>query len=370
MDVRAFFRYAGVFLSVATGACHTQDRPAGTSADDPLSSGTPSFGDLPPPEEPTTSSSSSGGFETGTTDASSTGVASTGDSEYCGDGVVQVAQGEECDLGDDNSDVGPCTNSCKHAECGDGHVRDGLEECDQGEANSWDYGSCSPKCTWNSYCGDGQVDPKHEQCDFGDLNGTGESNEGDVPCSAACLWLAKIVFVSSETYTGALGGVSGADLKCRALAQAVGLVNAKRFRAWISDGVSSPIARFDEIGVDSLPYAMRNGKIVATNFQELIDDGPRAGISVTEKGTILQLKQVWTNTSAFGGTFSVVNHCAEWAASDMELTARIGINALPDEQGPDWESWRSERQWTSYLARTCSKSAHLYCFEDGPGGAD
>lgn len=366
MDVRAFFRLAGVFLSVATGACHTEDRPAGSTADDPSTPGTSSFADLPPPEEPTTSS----GPETGSTSSASTGVASTGSSEYCGDGVVQMDQGEECDLGADNSNVGPCTNNCKDAVCGDGFIRDSVEECDDGEGNSWNYGSCSPQCKWNSYCGDGQVDPKFEQCDLAELNGSGEANEGEVPCSAACLWLAKIVFVSSKAYTGVLGGVSGADLECRALAQVSGFVNAGKFRAWLSDGISSPIARFEDIGIDALPYALRNGRIIAANFQELIDDGPRTGISVTEQGTVLHAKQVWTNTSAFGNALSQLDHCAEWISGDMELTARIGINALPEEQGPDWDLWRSKRQWTSYLAQTCSKPAHLYCFEDGPGGAD
>jgi hypothetical protein len=368
MEVRAFLRLAGVFLSVATGACHTQDRPAGSTADDPSTSGTPSFGDLPPPDEPTTSST--GGPETGSTGLSSTGVASTGSSEYCGDGVVQEDEGEECDLGADNSDIGPCTNACKNAVCGDGFIRDGLEECDDGAGNSPDYGSCSPECEWNSYCGDGLVDPEFEQCDLAELNGTGESNEGEVPCSAACLWLARIVFLSSDAYTGSLGGVSGADLKCRALAKGAGLVNAGKFRAWISDTVNNPLSRFDQTGVDGLPYAMRNGKIIAANFLELTEDGPRTGISITEKGTTLLQEYVWTNTTAFGETFIGETHCSEWTSNNAQLKGRMGLNAVTVEQGPDWEFWRDERHWTSHGVQTCFDSARLYCFEDGSGGAD
>lgn len=367
MEVRAFLRLAGVFLSVATGACHTADRPAGSTADDPSTLGTPSFGDLPPPDEPTTSST--GGPENGSTGSSSTGVASTGSGEYCGDGVVQENYGEECDLGSDNSNIGPCTNACKKAVCGDGLVRDGVEECDDGAQNSEDYGSCSPQCTWNSYCGDGLVDPEREQCDTGEMNGSGESKEGEAPCSAGCLWLSRIVFLSSKTYTGALGGVSGADLKCRALAKAAGLANANKFRAWISDAVNSPLVRFEQTGDDGLPYALRNGKIVAAHFLELSEEGPRTGISITEKGTTLVQEYVWTNTTAFGESFGA-DTCGEWTSSNAQLKGRAGFNALPVEEGPDWEFWLGERLWTSHGVQVCLEEAHLYCFEDGPGGAD
>jgi hypothetical protein len=47
----------------------------------------------------------------------------------------------------------------------------------------------------------------------------------------------KIVFVTSQTYTGNLGGHTGADQKCKALALAAGLLG--NFKAWISgDGLN------------------------------------------------------------------------------------------------------------------------------------
>jgi len=63
----------------------------------------------------------------------------TGDGDQpgeCGDGHVDP--GEVCDLGPDNSDNGPCTSMCTIAECGDGLVYEGFEECDDGNGANTD----------------------------------------------------------------------------------------------------------------------------------------------------------------------------------------------------------------------------------------
>jgi len=49
--------------------------------------------------------------------------------EYCGDGVTQTELGEECDDGND-SNTDDCLNDCTEAECGDGFVWEGHEDCD------------------------------------------------------------------------------------------------------------------------------------------------------------------------------------------------------------------------------------------------
>ncbi|WP_045118909.1 DUF4215 domain-containing protein [Haliangium ochraceum] len=91
----------------------------------------------------------------------------------CGDGIVNPSAGEQCDpgqsssvvctsecrlnycgdgepLGDEQCDDGnfsnadDCVNGCVEASCGDGFVRVGVEECDDGSAGS---ATCSPDCT-------------------------------------------------------------------------------------------------------------------------------------------------------------------------------------------------------------------------------
>jgi len=116
---------------------------------------------------------------------------------YCGDGTLVVAAGEECDEGDwnDNDGCSPyctleyCCDSVNHscskpdpwscdwenfysdatgcdvgcAYCGDG-VKMGLEQCDDGAANSNTVvDACRLNCR-NAYCGDG-VQDTGEVCD-------------------------------------------------------------------------------------------------------------------------------------------------------------------------------------------------------------
>ncbi|MCA9542159.1 MAG: DUF4215 domain-containing protein, partial [Myxococcales bacterium] len=93
----------------------------------------------------------------------------------CGNGVLDGD--EQCDDGN-AIDTDGCRNDCTPADCGDGVVRAGLEECDQGAQNADAPGAaCRTDCT-RARCGDGIVDPG-EQCD------DGNRDEGD-ECTNAC----------------------------------------------------------------------------------------------------------------------------------------------------------------------------------------
>lgn len=368
MELRTFLHIAGVFVSLGA-ACTHEEQPGSVTADG--SSGGPSTGELPIPEpDPTTTGSASGPDTTGSTgDFASTGIGTTGTGTFCGDGNVDTLEGEECDDGNNNSNLGACTHKCQKAACGDGFLWQGVEQCDEGMANSSDYGGCRPDdCTWGPRCGDGVVDAQfEEECDLGDdLNGTGDAVEGQAACSATCRWVGRLVFISSASYSGMIGGVSGADLKCQTLAQAVGLTNPFKFRAWISAGIHSPITRFEQIALTDAPYILRDGRVVAQDFDELVVMGPRTGVSLTEKGSQLVYKSVWTNTSADGQQFSQANHCSEWTTSSASSSSRLGVNAVEIEAGPEWNSWQNDRLWTSASTAKCYTVAHLYCFEDAP----
>jgi cysteine-rich repeat protein len=95
----------------------------------------------------------------------------------CGNGEVEA--GEACDDGNQSNTDG-CLTTCQDATCGDGFVRTGVEECDQGAANSGaPNAACRPDCR-RQRCGDGVLDDlRGEQCDdAGTTPGDG--------CSAAC----------------------------------------------------------------------------------------------------------------------------------------------------------------------------------------
>jgi hypothetical protein len=124
---------------------------------------------------------------------------------------------EECDAGYANADDSTCTASCKVAACGDGLTLEPSEACD-GE----DY--CTTECTFKT-CGDGVVDP-WEWCD---------PARSDPECTPLCTDARKFLFITSTQYRGGeLGGLAGADAKCQAHADTVGLPGT--YRALLGTG--------------------------------------------------------------------------------------------------------------------------------------
>jgi hypothetical protein len=350
-------------------ACSGADAP-GTSASEATGTqpstggpGEPSTGDEPEPE-PTTGTESTGDPATG---SSSGEPVSTGSEPFCGDG--RLDPGEECDVGLDNDEYGACTHLCTLATCGDGFLWPAQEACDLGPFNDGEYGGCTADCELAPRCSDGNLDVPHEKCDYGDLNGQG-AGMGDLgPCDDTCQFQGRTVFITSVAYAGDLGGLSGADLTCKNLAAAAGLADATLFRAWLSDGLNSPATRFDYVAdISGNPYLLLDGRVLADSFSELVESGPRTGISITETGETLTDVRAWTNTSVFGEVFSPVDHCNGWLSADGNEQTRCGYNALAQEMGPAWETWKSERYWTSTGTFACDYKRHLYCFEDGPGG--
>ncbi|MFM2153837.1 MAG: hypothetical protein RL199_2272, partial [Pseudomonadota bacterium] len=87
-----------------------------------------------------------------------------------------VGAGEECDDGNVVEGDG-CTNACRVAQCGDGLVHAGIEECDDG--NGADDDACTNGCRL-ARCTDGIVRVGFEQCDDG-------NNVEDDSCSNGCL---------------------------------------------------------------------------------------------------------------------------------------------------------------------------------------
>lgn len=93
-------------------------------------------------------------------------------SPNCGDGKVDAD--EDCDAGAANSNQSDCTSICTKANCGDGWVHTGVEECDDANVDYSD--ACTVGCKLQ-VCGDHQLG-KGEGCDDGnDIDDDGCSNE-------------------------------------------------------------------------------------------------------------------------------------------------------------------------------------------------
>ncbi|MEE4241503.1 MAG: hypothetical protein V2I36_08550, partial [Desulfopila sp.] len=87
------------------------------------------------------------------------------------------------------------------------------------------------------------------------LNNTGFKPPAELNCPP------KFVFVSSIQYLGNLGGVTGADYKCNALAHNANLPGV--YMAWIADATHNPANRFKKTGV---PYVTVDNVVVADGW--------------------------------------------------------------------------------------------------------
>lgn len=323
----------------------------------------------------------------------------------CGDGYVQA--GEDCDEGPGNADDGACTAGCKAARCGDGLVQAGEEGCDDGNAATGD--GCTPACM-REECGNGVVDAR-EACDDGDdvetddckadctpavcgdgiaavdasapevcddanmdeadgcnskctASGCGDgflqpgeecddgnAADGDT-CDATCERLAFHVFVTSEAYPAALGGIAGADLLCNQRAQAAGLPGL--YRAWISDGSTSAS---EHLYHSPVPYRLVGGGTLANNYGDLtssaldepIDRDESGQAIVVRQGTCEPLGAVWTGTFPNGGSDG--DDCAGWTSIDPGDDGQVGM------------LFRNNSPWTTACDVSCDGVARLYCFE-------
>ena len=139
-----------------------------------------------------------------------------------------------------NSDHAYCTLQCTLNFCGDGLLFDGWELCDEGKASSDFYGStcgstCLPACLPAARCGDHIIQADEgEECDLGPDNDGPVGDAQGIKCEGSCRSKSLRAFVTSQAFPGNLGGLFGADKKCRDAAMAAGLGEPYRFYAYLS----------------------------------------------------------------------------------------------------------------------------------------
>lgn len=162
----------------------------------------------------------------------------------------------------------------------------------------------------------------------------------------ACVEVRR-VFVTSAKWTGKLGGLTGADEKCRLAAQAAGL--GGQWRAWLSDNNSSPFTRFEK---SSVPYRRVDGTIVANDWNDLVDGNLAANIQLDENGVLVVADdgvEVWTGTKENGDRLDPI--CNGFVNENSNQNGRVGV------------ADQSSKIWTSIYEKTCDANLRLYCFE-------
>ena len=160
----------------------------------------------------------------------------------------------------------------------------------------------------------------------------------------------KVVFVTSTTYTGNLGGYSGADTLCQNSADAASLSGT--FKAWVAQNNinGDPESTFTQ---STVPYILVDETEIASNWPDLIDGTLSAPINVNELGNPVASGNVWTNVSGDGTATDIgygSDNCGNWTNASSYSSGRRGNLA-------------STTQWTSTGITDCDIPMRLYCFE-------
>lgn len=159
---------------------------------------------------------------------------------------------------------------------------------------------------------------------------------------------SKRVFVTSSTYNGNLGGLSGADAKCQGKASAAGFGGT--WKAWLSDSVTSASSRLEHFNG---PYVRKDGLVVANNWTDLTDGTLQNPIRIDELGRDMYnyTNAAWTGTTISGDI--ITPNCNNWTDGSTGFQGILGgISSTIS-------------YWTVGASSTsiCSNTIALYCFE-------
>jgi hypothetical protein len=159
----------------------------------------------------------------------------------------------------------------------------------------------------------------------------------------------KIAFVSSQAFTGDLGGLEGADNTCTQLASSAGLSGP--YKAWLGDGYASPDTRFVR---STLAYKLINGTTIAQSYADLTDGTLLAPINVTESGEVIDEQLVWSGVRSDGTAVSSIRNCDAWTndVNPSSPWADVGVVG------------RTDALWTDEAGSTyCTELTRIYCFQ-------
>ncbi len=160
------------------------------------------------------------------------------------------------------------------------------------------------------------------------------------------------VFVTSGSFTGGFGGVSGADTECQDAADAAGLGGT--WIAFLSDSSQGAGSR-----IADGPYVLLDGTTIATSRADLLDGALSAAIQLDEYGAT-QSKWVFTGSTIAGSSAasgsSVNGLCADW-------TNGCGVCYGNHFYATVGRSYETDSDWTNVGWVFCSTSSGLYCFE-------
>lgn len=155
------------------------------------------------------------------------------------------------------------------------------------------------------------------------------------------------VFITSSTFSGSLGGLTGADSVCQNLAQSAGLELS--YKAILSsDSISASARIFLTGAIYSIDSSGVKVKITESGgdlwqsggFPELVNF-----ITLDEFG-LNTTGNVWTGSNDNGSSAGAGQSCTSWSGSGSGRVGTIG---------------GSNGAWLDNSTQSCSNFFHLYC---------
>jgi len=158
---------------------------------------------------------------------------------------------------------------------------------------------------------------------------------------------AKLLFTTSSSYTGDLGGLAGADAKCAQSASGAGLGGT--FVALLSDASTNAIDRVSDVG----PWNLTNGK-VAFKTRADIATVPVTALGINEHAADVGLPTcAWTGSKA--GAKLAPELCMSWTLGTADMVGKTGNTNTIDNR------------WIEGVNdcgnKICNTAQHLYCIE-------
>jgi cysteine-rich repeat protein len=190
-----------------------------------------------------------------------------------------------------------------------------------------------------------------EICGNGIVEGEESCDDGNQIPGDGCQECARdsLVFISSEDYAGnELGGLWGADQRCRNLAAKAGVPRALTFKAWLS---TASMSATDRLIHSPGRYLLVNGLVVAQNWGALTSGSLENPIMVDEL-SMSRENAVWTGTLANGDPAPGTDFCGDWDAEfGLNKSAGFGVSTSIDAT------------WSFFDNVDCLSAAHIYCIE-------
>ena len=272
------------------------------------------------------------------------------------DGVTGVAEtdGAPADVASDRG-AAPSADATSDASA---RAKDAPDTDDALDAPGSDAGATSDAVAEASSTADASVS---DAAADGAIDAPADAADAALPPDASCTTTcgaqalcvgglctpSRRVFVSTQMFTGNLGGTSGADGACQSLASAAHLGGT--WRAWVSDSATSPSTRFTRATVG---YRLLDGTLLATGWAGLVSGALLHGVDLTEQRTAAPSSEVWTGTLESGVAIGA-DVCGGFTSSANAATHAVVGNTS-----------RTDIGWSNATSQSCDQNnLRIYCLE-------